>query len=72
MDWKSKPYWFKGGVIGLIIPAIFILLTLFIEPPPSTNSSNYFGLILIEIIFLGSLFFIIGTIVGWIVGKFKQ
>jgi hypothetical protein len=85
MSWKDWPYWVRGGVIGVLV--YFILALLVVTYIFSVATSSDDGLALI-VIFLPGLwltqksifallinllsFFIIGAIIGWIIGKIKE
>ena len=30
MDWKNRDYWFKGGVVGIIITVVFVIVLEFL------------------------------------------
>ena len=81
MGWKERPYWLKGGIIGLVLGIVlgFILYVYFpmkkfalilckTFPCPQVAYYNEPLFILYSPIIL----FIVGTLIGWIVGKVKS
>jgi len=84
MEWKEKPAWLKGGIIGGVIGVVSIILFLLV--PTSLGLASFaqgigalirslFGPVngiwaSIIINLIG--YFIIGAIIGWIVGKIKS
>jgi len=78
MGWRNLSYWLRGGLIGLLIGLIiwivwFVWGTLDVQSGGSENELIVLGSM---IVFIGGLIllaigFIIGTIVGLIVGKSK-
>lgn len=85
MGWKDWPYWLKGGIIGVIL---LLILSLFAVATPKSDMGNVFSWAIILIAFPFMLtyedsqmlnfilfpiyFFILGAIIGWIVGKIKS
>ena len=81
---KSKPYWLRGGIIGLVFILIFTILFYIIESLfivnsyawavislPFTIPYIYFSLIpTFIIVFL--FYFLFGALIGFIVGKIKS
>jgi len=49
MSWKDKPYWLKGGIIGLIYSFVIALFNLFIIFKTSDPTAQGFGQILLNI-----------------------
>lgn len=82
MGWKNLPYWFRGGIIVIIIYVILLFSTfgymtiimgsifdiLGISSEGGNSFSRFYNWWLLPFI----TFFIIGTIIGWIYGKIKS
>lgn len=66
MGWKDWPYWFKGGIISLVIPIVFFIYAII---NVETGFENFAYLFTIEIAVVA---FIIGSIIGLIIGKARQ
>ncbi len=94
--WNTKPYWLKGGMIGLILILVsYALLAAAIAEFGCTGGSHatkictdwdivsYYFTFLVTTpfnsnIFFGffiaafSILFVVGSLVGWVVGKIKS
>jgi hypothetical protein len=85
-DWiKLKPYWFKGGAIGVIISLIFSIIYLLYEAIDvyflsggGDNTQILFPIVIfiyiipLYILPVTFITFLIGAVVGWIFGKIKS
>lgn len=84
MGWKNWSYWLRGGLIAIIIYVILFLF-LFIFPPfyyiisfltiplnPLFNRGIFGDNAVVFIIVKGIYLFVLGVIIGWIVGKIKS
>jgi len=86
---KSKPYWLKGGGIGVLIIAVLMLLLLPFGTSQGTPAIAFYALPLIPALFLmgilgikygfgllllfsAVLYFVLGVVVGSIVGFVKS
>lgn len=85
MNWKNQPYWEKGGKLTLLVASTCLIL-LFLEIAPSwlylvlypvvpilyiIGFDDVLGIIFGVIIIL-FIYFLIGAILGWLYGKFKN
>lgn len=87
MNWKDWSYWFKGGVISLIVLLVLGVLS-FITPSgdmgniyqwiiifmalpliPLFSSLAVYDVGVLAILMLSVYFFLLGSLIGWIVGK---
>lgn len=77
MGWKKLPAWTKGGIIGGILALIVIIFRigqtgdykyLFSLGPASAAGYEVGGFWIILLIAV-AVFFAIGSLIGWIIGK---
>ena len=75
---KKMKAWLKGGLIGLVVFLIAVVLQLTAVSEEFTVTimlifflgENIFHIG--QFIFAGAIYFIIGAIIGWLIGKFKN
>ena len=86
MGWKNLPYWLRGGIVALIIAIILLVPSLIIESIPLyIFNLDFIGLIIFQgsilnedifgvfqLITLAISYFIIGALIGLIIGKIKS
>lgn len=88
MGWKNLPYWLRGGIIAIIIFIILVVITsisdrqgtshpgaLIIPLLPGlalTNHTLYRSDLLINGFISLIIYFIIGALIGFIIGKIKN
>ncbi len=79
MGWKDWPYWIKGGIIGILLSLAYFLIILIIYLIYNWPEGDYVGFIIyilfgtiISTIGVAVALFIIGAIIGLIVGKIKK
>ncbi len=80
----QKRYWLRGGVIGILIPSLALFIpigSLVIAPlrvlthPVLYAFHYYFGITsnpFIPLVMVFVFYFIVGAILGWLYGKFKN
>ena len=82
MGWKDWPSWVKGGVIGIFLILLYLLIFIissdllqlgerafaFALPLFLVSGTNDF----LGLIFTLIAYFVLGAIIGWIVGKIRN
>ena len=83
MGWKNLPYWIKGGIIGLILFLILLMASLLNSTVGSFfalpmilvclgNLSCLENMLpILGYILLAVLYFLIGNLIGWIIGRIR-
>jgi hypothetical protein len=67
----SLSYWLKGGLFGLIAPALFVLYFIYfaVSSPYPMEAGAYW---LYTFLAIAVISIILGIVIGWIVGKIKS
>ncbi len=84
MGWKKWPSWVKGGVIGVIFYIILFIITFascFETGIGGLCKNKIFELLVspgsviqlpFNILFDSIIYFLLGALIGWLVGKFRK